>query len=172
MTFSRSKSLLLVLSLISVILITVFVLGVYSIRAKNEKISGLLNLADQVAEAKTLSQSIKAAQHTASEEIKAYNDLILSEYKLVPLIEDIEDSGRALGLDIDILSVGEVKDSGTSGPQKIRMAIETRGSWARSFSFVYVIESLPHRVIVDEIILSKEGDGWHSKIALSFYLFD
>jgi len=171
MTSSHSKPLLIILSLISIILIAVLVLGVYSIRAKNEKTSELLHLVDQASEIKILSQSIRTVQTAATEEIKVYNDLILSNNKLIPLIEEIEESGRALGLDINILSVGE-EEAGIAGLRTVRLVIETQGSWPSSLSFVRVVESLPHRVLINEVVLSKEGEGWRSKIGLALYLFD
>ena len=169
MTFSHSKPLLVILS---IILVAVLILGVYSIRFKNKETLELFNLVDEVAEKKTLLQSIEMMQDAAREDIKAFNEIVLSSDELVPLIESLETSGRALGIDVEILSVEEVKNTDSLGLQNIRIAIETQGSWPPTLSFLRVIESLPHRVLIDESSISKQGDLWRSRIVLSLHLFD
>ena len=170
---SRSKPLLITLSLISVVLITVLILGIYNIRLKNEETSKLLNLVDEASEKETLSQSIRIMQNTAAADIKAFDNIVLSNDRLVPLIESIEKSGRALGLDLEILSVVKVEGADSIGLLHIiRIVIETQGSWAQTLSFLRIIESLPHRVLIDESNFSKQGDGWHSRIVLSLYSSD
>ncbi len=172
MTFSNSKPLLIILSLISAILAVVLVLGIYNIRLKNKETSELLNLVDEAADRETSSQSIRAIQNSAAEDIKAFNKIILSNDRLVPLIENIEASGRDLGLDAEILSVGEVEGTGSLGLHTIRMVIETQGAWAPTLSFLRVMESLPHRVLIDESNISKQSDGWRSRIVVSLYSSD
>jgi Tfp pilus assembly protein PilO len=172
MTFSHSKPFLIILSLISIILMTVLILGVYNIRFKNKETLELFNLVDEAAEKEALSQSIRTMQNTAREDIKAFNEIVPSSGKLIPLIENLETSGRALGLDVEILSVEEVKNTDSLGLQNIRIAIETQGSWPSTLSFLRVIESLPHRVLIDESSISKQGDLWRSRIILSLHLFD
>ncbi|MFZ2763797.1 MAG: hypothetical protein WAX80_02045 [Minisyncoccia bacterium] len=169
---SHSKSLLVILSLMSVVLLTVLVLGVYDIKLKNKETSELLNLADNAAELEILVQSIRAIQSEAGKDLATFDSLVLSESKLVPLIESIEGVGRAVGLDVEIVSVGENEDPGASFAQIVRIVVETRGSWASSLSFLRAVESLPNRVIVDETTLSKQEDGWNSRIVLSLYSFD
>lgn len=172
MTSSHSKPLLVILSLISLILTVVLVLGIYNIRLKNKETSELLNLVDEAAEKEALSQSIRLMQNTLAEDIKAFNNVVLSNDKLILLIESIEKSGKVLGLDADILSVEEVKDASSIGLHTVRMVIETRGSWAPTLSFLRVIESLPHRVLIDESNILKQNNSWRSKVILSLYLSD
>src|SRR3989344_4555708 len=99
MIFKNSKLLLIILSFISVILLATLIMGTYNIRVKNKEASELLNLADEAAEAKILSQSVRMIQKNAAEDIAAFDSLTLSGGNLVPLIEDIEGAGQTLGLD-------------------------------------------------------------------------
>lgn len=172
MILKNSKILLVVLSLISLILLSVLVLGVYNIRFKNKETSELLNLADNAARIGVLVQSIRAAQNDAALDIEAFDKMVLAGDKIVPLIESIEGAGRALNLDTSILSVGKVEDKKSTSPSLVRIVMEARGSWAQNLAFLRAIESLPHRVLLDEASLSKEDTGWRSRIILSLHSFD
>lgn len=179
MTFNNSKLLLAALSLVSIILLAVLILGTYNIQLKNKEASELLNLADEVAETKILSQSIRMMQSNSAEDIAAFDSLTLSGDNLVPLIEDIEGAGQTLGLDTKIISVGKIEDKKSVEPDIIRIVAETQGPWAPTLSFLRAIESLPHRVMIDESSLSRneigpasDGASWRLKIVLSLYSFD
>ena len=164
--------LLIILSLVTIVLLAVLAMGVYSIRVTNKEASRLTNLADHAAETEILVQSIRAVQNDAAEDIEAFDNLVLADDKLVPLIESIEGTGRALGLETSILSVGKIEDEKSAESPLVRIVMETQGPWAETFSFIQAVESLPHRVILDESSFSKEETGWRSRIILSLYLFD
>ena len=172
MTFNHSKLLAIMLWLISIVLLAVLTLGVYSIRVKNKGTSELLNLADETVEREILAQSIRMLQNNAQEDLAAFNNFVLSGDKLVSLIESIEETGRTLGLDTEIVSVGKIEDKRSIEPDIIRIVIESQGSWAPILSFLRAIESLPYRVMIDESGLSKVEIGWRSKIILSLHSFD
>ena len=179
MIFNNSKLSLTILALVSLVLLAVLVLGAYDIQAKNRKASELLNLANQAAEANTLARSIRMMQDSAAEDLAAFDNLTLSDDKLVPLIEDIEGMGRALGLDTSIVSVGKIEDKKSVQPDIIRIVMETRGSWTQTLAFLSAIESLPHRVMIEELGLSRveaspagNGASWRLRTVLSLYSFD
>ncbi|MDO8589927.1 MAG: hypothetical protein Q7R69_01485 [bacterium] len=172
MILKNSKPLLIILSLISISLLAVLVLGAYRIQLKNKEASELLNLADRAAEARTLAQSIRTVQSSAAEELAAFDSFTLSDSKLVPLIESVEGVGKALGLNTDIVSVGKIEDKKAVEPAMIRIVMETQGSWAQNLSFLRAIESLPNRVVIDELGLSKAEVGWRLRMVLSLYSFN
>ena len=172
MISSHTKSLLTTLVVTAVVLLAVLVIGVYNIRDKNNKTSELLNLADEAAEAGVLVQSIRILQNDAREDLESFDKLILSNDKLVPLIEDIEKTGRGFDLETNILSVGEVGKSGSVEPQTLRIALEAQGSWSGELSFLKAIESLPYRVMIEETDFQKKETGWHLKVVLALHLFN
>jgi len=172
MIYKNSKLSLLVFSLILIMLLATTSFAIYDIKEKNKEISALSNEADRVTEARSLVQSIKVAQKSAATELEDFNNLVLSRDKLVFLIEDIEKMGRALGLDTNIVSVGKLEDTKSKKSDVIRIVIETQGSWAPTLSFLRAIESLPHRVMIEETSLSKVETNWNLKITLTLYLFD
>lgn len=172
MIFRNSKLLLTIFSLVSLALLAVLILSVYSIRIKNRETSELLNLIDNAAEMEMLTRSIKAIQYDAREDIKAFGDFVLSSDKLVPLIESIEGAGRTLGLDTKIISVGKIEDKKLIESDMIRIVMETQGPWAPTLSFLRAVESLPNRVMIEESSFSRGETVWRSKIVLSLYSFD
>jgi len=172
MTLKKTKLLLIVLSLVSATLLALVVFGVYDIKTKNKETSSLLNEADQIAKTGETVQFIRMIRGGELEDINTFNNLVFVNDKLVPLIEDIERAGRKLNLDTRILSVERKSSSDSSKPDAIQMVVEAEGSWASTFSFLQAIESLPHRVMIDELNLSKTGTSWRLRIVLLLYSFD
>ena len=172
MTSKHSKSLLAVLSLLTLAVLTVLVLEIYYIWFKNMEISELMSLADHDTEMKILDQSIERYKNNAMEDINAFENSTLSSNRLVPLIESVEKMGQVLDLETHIVSVDKIKDTKSNEPDKIRIVMETQGSWTPTFNFLHAIESLPNRVMIDEASLSKEEDSWRMKIILSLYSFN
>ncbi|KKW14411.1 MAG: hypothetical protein UY54_C0019G0016 [Parcubacteria group bacterium GW2011_GWA2_50_10b] len=168
----HTKLILAVLSLSAALLLVFMVLDIYNIRAQNEETSRLLNTADQAANQKVLSQSIRSFQNQAKNDIALLDNLILTEGRLVPVIEDIEQAGRSLGLQTKIISVDQPDNKGAEVSRQIKLVVETSGSWSGNYSFLKALESLPTRVVIDEARLSKEGSSWQSRITLSLYLFN
>lgn len=148
-------------------LMAFLLLDIYNIRAKNKETSRLLNQADEAAEVGVLVQSIRLIQNNAREDLEAFEELALSDSKIVPLIESIEKAGQSLGVKTEIASVEK-----TDEPQQLNLIIETEGSWAGTLSFLKAIESLPHRVMVKSVNVSKDESLWSATIALSLYLFN
>lgn len=172
MTANNSKLFLIMLSFISAILVTVLSLGFYSIQAKNKETSQLLNVVDNATEESILTRSIRAIRNNADKDLVAFDKFVFSGDKLVPLIEKIEEAGRALGLDTNILSVGKIEDKKSLEPNIVRITMETQGPWAPTLSFLRAMESLPYRVMIDESSFTREETVWRLKITLALYSFD
>lgn len=172
MTSNNSKLFLTILSLLSIVLLVVLILDTYNIRIQNRETSELFNSADRAAETRTLVQSTRLLQSNAAEDLATFDRMTLSGDKLVPLIESIEGAGRALGLKVNIVSVGSMENVKSEGLNTIRIVLNVQGSWASTLSFLRAIESLPHRVMIEESSFSKEDIGWRSRIILALYSFD
>src|SRR3989338_1978959 len=172
MTSHYSKLLLIMLSLVSVVLLAALTLGVYYVRAQNQETSEMLNIVDQATETETLTQSIRMIQNSSAEDIAALDGFVLSSERLVSLIEEIEAAGRALGVDVDILSVEKVENKKTNEQNTIRLSMEIHDDWAPTLAFIRAMESLPHRVMVEDSTLSREEADWRLRLVLSLYLFN
>ena len=170
MTLRNSKIFIVVLTLISLSLLGVLILGIYVVQVKNNEISELLNTADSVTETRILAQSIRTAQRNALEDIQAFDNIVISEDKLVLFIESIEESGRALDLETNIISVEDKEES--PDVHLINIVIESDGTWTSILSFLRTVENLPNRVMIDKASLYKEGSSWRSRFVLTLYSFD
>lgn len=168
----NSKIFLIVSLVVSLVLLSGLVLIVYSIVVKNREASELINTADRIGEATILAQSVETIRAQAGADLDALDRLALSSDKLIFLIESVEEAGRDLGLNINISSVERVEDKKSTEPPVFRMMLDTRGSWLSTFVFLKALESLPYRVMMDEINLSRAEIGWQSKIILSIHTFD
>lgn len=175
MTFNNSKLTLWALSVTSVILVVLLVLDIYHIRTQNEEVSRLLRAAEESAEAENLVQSIRSLQNSAEAELEDFDKAAVSDDDLVEAIEMIEKAGRTLGLQYEIVGVDKIEE----GAPRVRIALESEGSWPDTFSLLRAVESLPYRVLLEEAALFKgEGDpagggaSWLSRITLSLYLFN
>lgn len=160
-------------------LIALFVFGIYDIRAKNKETSELLGEVDSITTARSNAREVEQILKSATTSIREFEGLILTSDKLVNLIEKIEKTGRDLGLETAIVSVGGADEGGSKKTEKIRIVLETKGSWTANFTFLSAIESLPYRVIINESSFLKEegsqsGDipKWRQKIILELYSFE
>ena len=168
----ESRSILSLLSAVTLVLLALLVLDFYHIRTQNKKTSDMLNLANKAREDESLAQSVRLLQNTAGEDVEALGDLGLTPRRLVETIESIENAGRSLGLDTEIISVDKIERPDPSDPQQIVIVIENIGPWAGSFAFLQAMESMPNRVVMKEASFNKEETGWRSGITLSLYSFD
>lgn len=160
------------LSLISLIFLSALVFGIYDIKTKNKKTSLLLSEADRTSETGELAQSIKTIKTNAGEDLTTFDEIVFTNEKLVPLIENIESTGRSLGLETKIVSVGKIEDKKTLEPNIIRIVLETQGAWAETLAFLRAVESLPHRVMIDDSSLSEVDVNWRLRITLAIHSFD
>lgn len=172
MIYKRSQVILSFLSVILVIFLAVIIFSIFDMRGKNIETSKLLNESSQIVETDNITQSIKVIRSSSIEDINAFNDLVLVDDKLVSLIESIENKGKELGLTLNIVSVEKRSGAESNTPNTIRMAIEADGTWVGTYAFLRAIESLPHRVMIDEMSFSKTSDDWHLRVVLILSSFD
>jgi hypothetical protein len=172
MILNRSTAVFIVSFFVAVTLLGVLIFLVYSIRSKNREASELINTADRIAEATVLAESIENIQADAGPDLEALSNLALSSDKLIFFIESVEGVGRKLKLDINISSVERIEDKKAAEEPVFRMVLDTQGSWLSTFAFLRALESLPYRVMVEEINLFRAEVGWQAKVVLSIHTFD
>lgn len=172
MITKRSRIFVATLSLVSLVLLSALVFGIYDIKTKNKKISLLLSEADRTSETGKLAQSIKTIKTNAGEDLTTFDEIVFTNEKLVPLIENIESTGRSFKLETKIVSVGKIEDKNAVEPDLIRIVLETQGAWAETFVFLRAIESLPQRVMIDDSSLSEVDVNWRLRMTLAIHSFD
>jgi Tfp pilus assembly protein PilO len=167
-----SKTSLILLTLLTMLLASFFVLEFYRVKSENQETSRLLSEVNQAADQRAAAQSIRFLQKTATEDVNDFEALTISPSRLVEVIESIEAAGRALSLETIIASVDKPEANSSTTLQSIDIVVETSGSWAGTSRFLKAIESLPTRVTIQEARLSKQDSAWDSQVKLSFYSFE
>ncbi len=167
------KTIHILLFLVLGALIGVLVFGIYDIKKKNAEVSRIVNETDLKSQNEKIIESIKTLRENNTADLLAFEAIVFTNDQLVPLIESIEGVGRALGLVTKIVSVSELDDKKTSEPKLIKISIETtKGSWSSTLAFLKAMENLPHRVLIDETALSKEGTDWRLRMTVSLHAFN
>lgn len=160
-----------VLAFAALILLVLALLDLRKVRVENRAVSTLVQVAEEKGQKEAVVQSVKALRQRGGEEIEAFEKMTLSNETLVPTIELIERGGGSLGLEVEIASVDK-SEAKPGEPSKVSLVIESRGSWAGIMSFLKAVESLPHRVMVDNVYFTKEGGQWRSSLSISLFSFN
>ncbi len=170
MSKSSTKIVLGLVTLIALGLAGLLVWGVYTIRVQSIETQQLSSVIEEASRKEVLVQSIRTLQNSASLDLAAFENLDLSGEGLVDVIEGLEETGRALELETEILSVAEAKKT-ASEPLKIKIVVEVIGSWESAFLFLKAIESLPNRVMFEEVNLFRVEEGWSQRVSFFLYSF-
>jgi len=171
---SNTKTLVIVSFLLSLVLLGLFIFGVFYIRRESQATAALLSTVSKGEGRDTVAQSIRTIQNSSMNEVEALQALVLTDEKLVGFIELIEDLGQGMGLEITITSVSVDKADETKNstkPTKVHVMIETDGSWSASNGFIYALENLPSHDTIDSVTLSKGTEKWHTSSSITLYSF-
>jgi hypothetical protein len=171
MMFRNSKVALTFSSIAVLVFLTMSLFGIYHISSENRKASLLLTEVNEADKRDAQTQSIKSLQNTAQADLSALENITLTDAGLVAVIENIEGVARALRLESKITSVDKVGEATEAEPQKIRIAIDSKGSWANNLSLLNSIENLPYRVMFENATFSKTESGWQSNIVFTLHSF-
>ena len=152
------------------IFVALFISSIYSIRGKNNETSKLLNTSREADTIEVRAKAVRALRSELTEEFEIFKELILSEDKIVDLIEIIEGAGVSLGVETKVVSVAKV-DAKNQSPKVIKMIVETNGSWPLTLAMSQALEGLPYKVTVEEVSINKEGSEWSSRTALLLNYF-
>ncbi|MDB5266809.1 MAG: hypothetical protein JWN89_624 [Parcubacteria group bacterium] len=183
-----TKTLLVSLSIIALFFVSLLGYAVYDLRGKNQETSLLVNAADASARSTDSALSLRTAKNNSEAAIAELDTSILTEGELVPLIEEIEKTGKDLGLKTSISSVTVDKVDPTAhgnDPDKVHVALEAEGPWAGSIAFIHALQNLPTKISIDDVsIISGTSSGvsptgkplaakkiWRLQAALTVYLF-
>src|SRR3989344_6641133 len=152
------------------IFVALFIASIYSIRGKSKEASKLLNTSREAETIEVRAKAVRALRSELTEEFEIFKELVLSEDKIVDLIEIIEGAGVSLGVETKVISVAKV-DAKNQSPKVIKMIVETNGSWPLTLAMSQALESLPYKVTVEEVSINKDGGEWSSRTALLLNYF-
>lgn len=158
-----------VLALGALALLALFILDMRRLSSENAEIVRLLTEYAEIESEESAVHSIKSLKASSAADIEALEALALNDERIVPLIESIEEAGRVLELELKIVSVD--KDKEDASPQLIRIVIEASGTWDSAFALTQAVESLPHRVMIESVSLTKMENVWRERISISLNSF-
>jgi hypothetical protein len=153
-----TKSLIIVLGIISLSLVGVIVFGGYYIKDKSIKTNEIVQKVEEGNSTSIIVQSINSSGPNSKNELSKLNDLGLSQDKLINFIESLEGLAQSMNLTIKIISVESEPGKGADNPDKIHFRIETSGRWGSNMQFLHALEYLPYRTMINNAALSSKGD--------------
>ena len=83
----------------------------------------------------------------------------------VQFIENLESVARNSGLSIDIDSLLLENDPKATQTTitVLRIKVKTKGSWSNTYKFISELESLPYKIKINSVLLSKTSEDLASK---------
>jgi hypothetical protein len=189
----RTKTTLMFMILLVLVLSGVVVYGVERIKSENETASSLLSQSAEVDGANAIALATKKDKSDAATNLALLDQIELGQSEFVPFLETIESTGRTLGVKVKISAVNAdpaPKVTATSKtltyipPQAVHLSISGSGSWAATLGFVHALENLPHKISLDAVTLTySPGDvtqggksaassgNWQSSITLTTAIY-
>ena len=172
MSFLNFTTKIVSISLTVILLLGLNGWGIYHIRTLTQKSSELLNSANQVAQENSEAKTIRTLKESVGGEGAALQVVALTESGVVRVIESVESVGRALGLETEIISVDKSAEKTTAPLQKIRLSLNSVGSWGNNFSFLNAVENLPHKIVIERAAFSKNEPDWRLQLTMVISTFE
>jgi hypothetical protein len=168
----NSRTLLIVSSIIVLSLCGLLSFNIYRVYSQNRATSLLLEEANQNATEDNLVSSVKKLKMGAAEEIEAFEKLVFTSDKIIEAIEELEFLGRSLNVKVEVTHVEEVEKIPETEGKGLRVALNADGSWSGLFTWLKALESLPYRVMFDQVNFTKTELGWRVTVVMFIPTFD
>lgn len=118
------------------------------------------------------SRNVKEIQGEFGVETEVLHAAAITRPGLATLVELLESTGKDMGLSVTIVSVKNESDKDpVNKPHNVRITIETRGGWSGSLAFVRLLQSLPHKTMIESTSLSRQEGGWKSSSVIKIVAF-
>lgn len=150
------------MSVLSLIVAALFVLGYFmyrDIRNKNEHISNLEQRLSLKSDKQSYLISTQTVLQNSKPDISRIENSIISKDGDVRFIENIESLARNSGLSItiDSLNSSDISEAVSGEVVGLKIKAKTEGNWAGTYRFLAELESLPVKVKIDRFGLSNTG---------------
>lgn len=129
-------------------------------KANIREIAG--NLAFSGANTKNLKMLKNQAEEEVGNKTKL-DETILVKKDIVPFMEYLEKTGKGIGVSVDFSSV----NIGEIGKEKPRLQFSLKGKFENIYRFIVLLENVRYQIVLDQMILRKNGDGggWEANAA-------
>lgn len=165
----KNKGLLAIVLLLNVAAVGWYFFLFIEVKAKNERVSDLVNRIDAETTAENLQNSVKAlVAQTAPQRVKL-NSYVIEKDGAVSFIELLERVGDDVGVAVAIESVERSERAETPAVEELRLALKATGAWSGVVRFMGLLELLPYEARISQAALSKKDakeDPWHITLSL------
>jgi hypothetical protein len=168
----NSRTLLITTSVIVLSLLGLLSFNIYRVYSQNRATAQFLEEANQKAIEDNLISSVRKLKAGAAPDIEAFETLVFTSDKIIEAIEKLELLGRSLTVEVEITHVEEVEKLPDTDGKGLRVALNAQGSWAGLFTWLKALESLPYRVMFDQVNFSKQEGGWRVTAVMFIPTFD
>lgn len=150
--FKATKQILAFIIILTTASIVFYILFFNTIKNKNKEISLILNVTDTAIQREIKLKSVDEIIKDTEYERKKLDTYFVADDSIVDFIEDIEELGRYVGIDIEIASVNIDNDLKTEDAisEILNLNIETKGKWEDIFYFLSLIEKMPFKIDIEK----------------------
>lgn len=140
---------------------------VYLISKSEADVAEAIALVDKELGGDARIKKIEQIQSNYQEDILILDKVLINRADLVAMIEELERTGRDVGVIPSISSItNDSKSSTGTAPETVRVAIDTRGSWASTIIFIKLLESLPYKYNIDKMEVFFDNTEWRTSSTL------
>jgi hypothetical protein len=97
---------------------------------------------------------VKRQVEGLTEQVQAISAYAINSDAGVPFIDQVQATGKRMGLETTISSVDTKQFTNKAGLEYLTMRIKARGDWSRVWSFLKYIENLPYGLSIDAVDVS------------------
>ncbi|MEW5907815.1 MAG: type 4a pilus biogenesis protein PilO [Patescibacteria group bacterium] len=167
---SNKKFIISIILVVFLDLLALFAVFYFYLRIENQII--ILNKIPQdLFLAENKEQNIKILKREIEEikeQWKEVNSIFLDKESTVSFIENLESTGKKLGLEVKFDSI----DFADKKTEKPILNLHAEGSFSNVFQFIVLLGNLPNSIVLKELRLSKISELWRGdfKILLTTYI--
>lgn len=139
------------------------------VKAKNERVSVLVNQIDAEATEENLQNSVKAIVGRTEAGREKLKSAFVARDGTVTFIELLERAGDAVGASVTLNAVEERDRADTPKIGELRLTLTAAGAWPAVIRFVGLLESLPYEASIEQAALAHRevADAlWRADLAL------
>lgn len=166
----KTKELLGIALLLSMAAIGWYAFLFTEVKAKNERISTLVNDIEANAAEEDIHNSIKVIAAQTTKQRKAVQNYSVAKEGAVPFIELLERMGKDIGVSVDIASVRETEIAGSAAFEYLTLVLTATGTWPSLVQFIGLVEFLPYEAAITQVVVSKsekQAGLWSLSLSLS-----
>lgn len=139
---------------------------IFLVKNAEADIKQALTAADTKIGTDSRTRGILSIQNNSKEDLQVIDKAIITKSELVNVIDNLEKTGRGLGLTIAISSITSDASKNTTTPQNVRISVEATGKWFDNMTFLKLLENLPYKISIERADMGSAGEVWHTSSVL------